>query len=67
MIYLPESVKKILNALAVQDAGEYLTDGQKQAALKKVLSDIEAEKQTTEVSSHTISSSNQDTSSLIRA
>lgn len=41
---LSSTLKTILNALAMQHAGDYLSDEDKQANLSRVLADIEREK-----------------------
>lgn len=40
---LSDTLKTILNALAMQHAGDYLSDADKQANLARVLADIEDE------------------------
>lgn len=45
MQHLPKTLKTILNALAMQNVGDYLSDEDKQANLAKALADIEQEKQ----------------------
>ncbi|MEZ5451109.1 MAG: hypothetical protein R3E89_19850 [Thiolinea sp.] len=45
MYYLPESLKIILNALAVQHAGNGLNEKEKQANLARVLQRIAQEQQ----------------------
>ncbi len=43
---LSNTLKTILNALAMQNAGDYLSDEDKQANLSRVLAEIEREKYT---------------------
>lgn len=50
MQHLPKTLKTILNALAMQNVGDYLSDEDKQANLAKALAEIEQEKHTGDAS-----------------